>query len=132
MEQQYEKSDQDELEYDDSWAFHFNYSLQEELSKEESKRGWKVYCHCIHGKFRCGSCYKYWPSARVVVLFRYRLRSDRGTVLMRPFGQACRRSGVLPEQGIRKNCYGEREEDGDFGSDCREKACTQGICCQED
>ncbi|KPP69696.1 hypothetical protein Z043_111533, partial [Scleropages formosus] len=22
---------------------------------------------------------------------------------------------------IRKNCYGEREEDGDFGSDCREK-----------
>uniref|UniRef100_A0A8C9U170 3CxxC-type domain-containing protein n=1 Tax=Scleropages formosus TaxID=113540 RepID=A0A8C9U170_SCLFO len=82
-------------------------------------------------RFRCGSCYKYWPSARVVVLFRYRLRSDRGTVLMRPFGQV-QQALLRLFHKIRKNCYGEREEDGDFGSDCREKACTQGICCQED
>ncbi|KAG5842518.1 hypothetical protein ANANG_G00178470, partial [Anguilla anguilla] len=36
---------EEELEYNDSWVFQFNYSLQENLSKEERRRGWKIYCH---------------------------------------------------------------------------------------
>ncbi|KAJ8334345.1 hypothetical protein SKAU_G00399840 [Synaphobranchus kaupii] len=153
---------EEELDYNDSWAFQFNYSLQENLSKEERKRGWKIYCHSAYGRFRCGTCSKTWPSARVIVLFHYRLRSGtaRGTVIMRPFGQACRRCngdfelpGFSTEEvervllkligKIKKNCYGEEEED-DGDSSSSEKvwtkphesslceACSQGICCVED
>lgn len=112
--------------------------------------------------FRCGSCSRTWRSARVVVLFRYRLRDGRGTVIMRPFGQTCRRclddEFDLPgfserdiEQAllrlfakIRKNCYGDEDEDDDDGSACSTKvwtkphesalceACTLGICCQDE
>ncbi|KAL4629381.1 receptor-transporting protein 4-like isoform X1 [Arapaima gigas] len=153
---------EDEVEYDDSWTFQFNYSLSEELSTEERRRRWKIYCHCVHGRFRCSSCSRSWPSARVVLLFRYRLRSNRGTVLMRPFGQVCRnccQDFELPGfsqreveeallslfRKIRKNCYDEEDEDqDDFGSDCSERvwskphesqlceACSLGIWCQED
>ncbi|KAJ8334341.1 hypothetical protein SKAU_G00399800 [Synaphobranchus kaupii] len=153
---------EEELDYNDSWGFHFNYSLQENLSKEERKRGCKIYCHSAYGRFRCGTCSKTWPSFRVIVLFRYRLRSGtaRGTVIMRPFGQACRRCngdfelpGFSTEEvervllkligKIKKNCYGEEEED-DGNSSSSEKvwtkpherslceACSQGICCVED
>ncbi|KAM3858476.1 receptor-transporting protein 3-like [Diretmus argenteus] len=154
--------DDQELDYGDVWNLNFNYSQTDEVTKEERKRGWKVYSHCAYGKFRCGSCSRTWPSARVVVLFRYRLRSGRGTVIMRPFGQACRRcqddefdlpgfSEKEVEEAllklfakIRKNCYGEEE---DYDDDCsvgsekvwtkpHEKslceACIQGICCQDD
>ncbi|KAG7457798.1 hypothetical protein MATL_G00231190 [Megalops atlanticus] len=151
---------EEELDYNDSWVFQFNYSLQEDLSTAERKRGWKIYCGCAFGQFRCDTCSKTWPSARVVVLFHYRLRSDRGTVIMRPFGQACRRCkgdfempGFSAEEveevlfklfsKIRKNCYGEEEEQ-DSDSCSSEKvwtkphesslceACSQGICCEED
>ncbi|XP_071757683.1 receptor-transporting protein 3-like [Centroberyx gerrardi] len=142
-----------ELDYGDQWNLNFNYSQTDKVTKEERKRGWKVYSHCAFGHFQCGSCSKTWPSARVVVLFRYRLRSEtaRGTVIMRPFGQACRRcrddefdlpgfSQKEVEEAllrlfakIRKNCYGEEEEyDEDDESGCSEKVWTKpheaGLC----
>ncbi|KAF7669334.1 hypothetical protein LDENG_00196510 [Lucifuga dentata] len=154
--------DDNELDYGDQWILNFNYRQTDTLNQEERRRGWKVYSHCAFGKFKCGSCFRTWPSARVVVLFRYRLRSEagRGTVIMRPFGQACRRCQdeyYLPGFSqkevkeallrlfakIRKNCYGEEdeEEDRSVGSNkVRTKphekslceACTMGICCQDE
>nr|XP_023659777.1 receptor-transporting protein 4-like isoform X2 [Paramormyrops kingsleyae] len=154
--------EEDELEHGDSWAFQFNYSLTETLTNEERRRGWKIYSSSARGS--CSRCSKQWTSARAVVLFRYRLQSSlcRGTVIMRPFGQACRRCdrdferpGFSPKVvedvllclfgKIRKNCYGEEEEgDEDLGSDSSEKgwtkphesalceACSQNICCQDE
>ncbi|XP_054873624.1 receptor-transporting protein 3-like [Amphiprion ocellaris] len=153
--------DDNELDYGDSWTLNFNYSQTDEVTKEERKRGWKVYSHCGFGKFQCDLCNKTWPSARVMILFRYRLRSDRGTVIMRPFRQACRRchgdSFVFPGfseneverallrlfSKIRKNCYDD-EDDSDGGSAGSQKVftkphekdlcegCLQGICCQDE
>ena len=113
-------------------------------------------------RFQCSSCDKTWQSARVVVLFRYRLRGERGTVIMRPFGQACRRCadeefdlpGFSEEEvdkallrlfsKIRKNCYGD-EDESDGGSSAGSgkvwtkpheaslcEACIMGICRQDD
>lgn len=116
--------------------------------------------HFSHS-FRCSSCCNTWSSARVTVLFHYRLRAERGTVLMRPFGQACRScaedsfelpgfsASVVRETllrlfcKIRKNCYGEvddNDEPGILGYRRRTRpheaslceACAQGICCQDD
>uniref|UniRef100_A0A3Q3X2M4 3CxxC-type domain-containing protein n=1 Tax=Mola mola TaxID=94237 RepID=A0A3Q3X2M4_MOLML len=154
--------DDNELDYGDQWSLNFNYSQTDTVTKEDRKRGWKVFCHRAYGDFRCSSCDKTWPSARVVVLFRYRLRGNRGTVIMRPFGQACRRCGDeefdLPGfsreevekallrlfSKIRKNCYGE-EDESDRGSSAGSakvwtkpheaslcEACIMGICCQDD
>ncbi|KAK5613755.1 hypothetical protein CRENBAI_016647 [Crenichthys baileyi] len=123
-----------QLDYGDEWCLNFNYTQTDEVSKEQRKRGWKVYSHCAYGNFQCGACRKTWPSARVVLLFRYRLRNGRGTVIMRPFGQACRRcqDGEFDLPGfaqkevehallrlfskIRKNCYREKEEESGDGS----------------
>ncbi|XP_067469173.1 receptor-transporting protein 3-like [Thunnus thynnus] len=156
--------DDNELDYGDQWSLNFSYSQTASITKEERKRGWKVYSHCAYGNFHCATCRKTWPSARVVVLFRYRLRSEagRGTVIMRPFGQACRRckEDVFELPGfsqevventllrlfgkIRKNCYGEDDDDDDGSSTSstnvwtkpHEKtlceACRMGICCQDD
>ncbi|XP_008304911.1 receptor-transporting protein 4 [Stegastes partitus] len=151
----------DELDYGDSWTLNFNYGLTDEVTVDERKRGWKVFSHCAFGKFQCPSCQNIWPSARIVVLFRYRLRSNRGTVLMRPFGQACRRchndefelpgfSEDAVERAllrlfskIRKNCYNE-EDDSDGGSAGSRKkftkphekslceGCQMGICCEDE
>ncbi|XP_061112356.1 receptor-transporting protein 4-like isoform X1 [Conger conger] len=152
----------EELDYNDTWGFKFNYSLQNNLSNEERRRGWKIYCNYAYGKFRCGTCSKTWPSARITLLFHYRLRSGaaRGTVIMRPFGQACRRCNgafLLPGFStaevekvllkligkIKKNCYGEEEEDNSYCCSSEKvwtkphesslcEACRQGICCEED
>ncbi|XP_078124340.1 receptor-transporting protein 3-like [Sander vitreus] len=153
--------DDNELDYGDQWNLNFSYSQTNIVTKEERKRGWKIYSHCAYGHFLCASCSKIWPSARVVVLFRYRLRGDRGTVIMRPFGQACRRCQddefYLPGfskkeveeallrlfRKIRKNCY--QDEDDDDGSSASStkvwtkpheatlcEACIMGICCQDD
>ncbi|XP_019119825.1 receptor-transporting protein 3 [Larimichthys crocea] len=138
-------NDDNELDYGDQWSLNFNYTQTDQVTKEERKRGWKVYCHCAYGNFQCGSCDKTWPSARVIVLFRYRLRGDRGTVIMRPFGQACRRcqddefdlpgfSKKEVEEAllrlirkIRKNCYGDEddEDDGSDSSACSTKVYTK-------
>uniref|UniRef100_A0A3B4U9V7 Receptor-transporting protein 4-like n=2 Tax=Seriola dumerili TaxID=41447 RepID=A0A3B4U9V7_SERDU len=153
--------DDNELDYGDQWTLNFNYSQTDQVTKEERKKGWKVYCCRAFGDFKCASCSKTWPSARVVVLFRYRLRSDRGTVIMRPFGQACRScknnmfelpgfSDKEVEQAlvrlfskIRKNIYGE-DDDDDGGSSASSnkvwtkphektlcQACIMGICTQD-
>ncbi|KAM9737965.1 receptor-transporting protein 3-like [Menidia menidia] len=155
-------NEDNELDYGDDWNLTFNYSQTDQITKEERKRGWKVYSHCAHANFQCGSCGKTWPSARVVLLFRYRLRGGRGTVIMRPFGQACRRCqddqfdlpGFVEKEvenalqrlfsKIRKNCYAE-EDDSDGGSSASSikvktkpheaslcEGCRMGICCQED
>ncbi|XP_020487364.3 receptor-transporting protein 3 [Labrus bergylta] len=153
-------NDDNELDYEDQWTLTFNYNQTEEITKQERKRGWKVYCHCAYGHFRCETCNKTWPSARVVVLFRYRLQGNRGTVIMRPFRQACRRCqddefelpGFSDEEvekalrrlfsKIRKNCYDDDSDDG--SSTCSRKvftkpheaslceACRMGICCQDE
>ncbi|XP_036948305.1 receptor-transporting protein 4-like [Acanthopagrus latus] len=136
--------DDNELDYGDQWTLNFNYNQTDKVTKEERKRGWKVYSHCAYGDFQCGSCGKTWPSARVVVLFRYRLRGERGTVIMRPFGQACRRCrddefdlpGFAKKEvehallrlfsKIRKNIYGDEDDDDDNGSStCSTKVYTR-------
>ncbi|XP_075995699.1 receptor-transporting protein 3-like [Genypterus blacodes] len=156
-------NEDNELDYDDNWTLNFNYSQTDTVTKEDRRRGMKIYSHCAFGDFECESCLKTWSSAKVVVLFRYRLRSDadRGTVTMRPFGQACRRCqndqyylpGFTQDKvesalgklfaKIRKNCYGEEDdEEQDSGSGDFEKktkphekslceACKMGICCQD-
>ncbi|XP_064204159.1 receptor-transporting protein 4-like [Anguilla rostrata] len=149
----------EKLGNDDSWEFRSNNSLEENLSDDEKSLGWKISsCRSAHGTFRCGTCRRSWPSARVTLLFHYRLRSEaaRGTVIMRPFGQACRGcSGkfLLPGfsrlqvkmvllkliRKIKKNCYGEEQENNNnsFPSEnVRTKphesslceACSQGMC----
>ncbi|XP_017277963.1 receptor-transporting protein 3 [Kryptolebias marmoratus] len=152
--------DDNELDYGDEWTLNFNYRQTDTVTHDERKRGWKVYSHCAYGNFQCATCRKTWPSARVVVLFRYRLRKGRGTVLMRPFGQTCRRCqedefdlpGFTKKEvehallrlfsKIKKNCYHEEEED--HSSTCSTKvrtkphektlceACVLGICCTDD
>ncbi|MED6276126.1 hypothetical protein CHARACLAT_000138 [Characodon lateralis] len=71
--------DDNQLDYGDEWRLNFNYTQTDEITKEQRKKGWKVYSHCAYGNFQCGACRKTWPSARVVLLFRYRLRNGRGT-----------------------------------------------------
>ncbi|XP_075962353.1 receptor-transporting protein 4-like [Anarhichas minor] len=152
--------DDNELDYGDQWTLNFNYSQTDQVTVEERKRGWKVYCHSSgYGHFLCASCSKSWSSAKVTLLFRYRLRGDRGSVIMRPFGQACRscndnsfkQPGFAMEEvenallrlcaKIRKNCYGEDDDDHSGGSGNRSdnrkphekalcQACSQGICGQ--
>ncbi|XP_047461338.1 receptor-transporting protein 4 [Mugil cephalus] len=151
-----------ELDYGDPWSLNFSYSQTDTLTHKERKRAWKIYSHCAYGKFRCASCHKTWPSARVVVLFRYRLYNGQGTVIMRPFGQACKRCqddvfylpGFAKKEvehallrliaKIGKNCYGEEEDNEDGSSACSTKvftkphekslceACRMGICCQDE
>ncbi|KAL3983833.1 hypothetical protein ACER0C_015458 [Sarotherodon galilaeus] len=149
------------LDYGDPWSLTFSYKQTDKLSKKENKRGWKVFFHCAYGNFQCASCRRIWPSVRVVLLFRYRLRGGKGAVTMRPFGQACQRCqddnfhlpGFYKEEvkeallrlfsEIRKNCYGEEgeSEEGDSGATRRRskphektlcEACCFGLCCQDD
>ncbi|KAM9386148.1 receptor-transporting protein 3-like [Pholidichthys leucotaenia] len=152
------QSDDSVLDYEDRWTLQFNYNtLEQSLSTEETRRGWKVFSHCAHGDFQCTTCMRTWTSARVVLLFHYRLRKHKGTVIMRPFGQACRHCkddfylpGFSEEEveytlervfsKIRKNCYGEEDEEEDEReedsrvSKPHEKAlceaCRMGICCE--
>ncbi|KAI9539914.1 hypothetical protein NQZ68_001847 [Dissostichus eleginoides] len=150
--------DDNELDHGDQWTLNFNYTQGDTLTKEERKRGWKIFCHCAFGNLKCPSCRKVWSSAKVTVLFHYRLRGERGAVIMRPFGQACRschdgtyaRPGFSEEEverallrlwaKIRKNCYGEMD-DNDVGREQPHstnyskphesdlcEACSQGIC----
>lgn len=142
---------EDELDYGDQWTLNLNYTQTDTISQADRRRGWKVFSHCAHGRFKCSSCSKIWSSARVVVLFRYRLRSEaeRGAVIMRPFGQACQRCGDshfyrpgFSQQDvedalnrlfgkIRKNCYGEEdyEDNGSGGFDeVRTKPHERALC----
>lgn len=40
-----------ELDYGDQWSLNFNYTQTDIVTKEERKRGWKVYSHCAYGKY---------------------------------------------------------------------------------
>lgn len=44
-------NDDNELDYGDQWSLNFNYTQTDQVTKEERKRGWKVYCHCAYGKY---------------------------------------------------------------------------------
>ncbi|CAL8238697.1 unnamed protein product [Lota lota] len=153
-----------ELDYGDEWTLAFSYKQTDQVTDEERKRGCKVSNYCAFGNFRCRSCSNTWSSAKVTVLFRYRLRqtAERGTVIVRPFGQSCRscQDDVFYMAGfsedevdntllqlfrkIRKNCYRETQDRSDHATDCtivkktkphrRElcEACQQGICCLDD
>lgn len=151
--------DDNELDYGDEWNLNFNYSQTNTVTKEEKKRGWKVYSPCTFGNFQCGNCDNTWSSARVVILFRYRLRHDRGTVIMRPLGQSCRqchderfdRPGFSEDtvettllnlcSKIRKNCYNDEDEDDSYTCTNEVKTkphkkelcegCQMGICCED-
>lgn len=43
--------DDNELDYGDQWSLNFNYSQTDTVTKEEKKRGWKIYCHRAYGKY---------------------------------------------------------------------------------
>ncbi|KAL3983834.1 melatonin receptor type 1B [Sarotherodon galilaeus] len=121
--------DDSELDYGDRWTLKVNYNKTDEITYEERRKGWKVSTHQANGKFQCVSCKKTWGSAQVRLVFRYRLLGGQGSVIMRPFGQACLRCRGdkfnLPgfdkkevEQAllrqfykIRKNCYHEEDEE---------------------
>ncbi|XP_041867345.1 receptor-transporting protein 3-like [Melanotaenia boesemani] len=147
------------LDNGDKWTLNFNYSQTDKVTKEEKKREWRVCSYHAHGRFKCRSCNKTWPSARVGLLFRYRLRGHRGIVMMRPFGQACRdcddNKFYLPGfemenvehallklfKKIREKCYGEKADKFKPKSTkvltkphetelC--EACLMGFCCQAD
>ncbi|KAJ8267618.1 hypothetical protein COCON_G00127900 [Conger conger] len=148
------------LHYDDRWILQFSNSLQNDLSQEEKKEGWKIHKRSAYGNFRCGACSRGWPSAQVTVLFHYRLCTEmgQGTVIMQTFGQACRRCNKGFEQPafsteevkkvllkltdkIKKNCYGEEGFDNAcFSLKLPTKpherslceACRKGICSLED
>uniref|UniRef100_A0A8C6LZR1 3CxxC-type domain-containing protein n=1 Tax=Nothobranchius furzeri TaxID=105023 RepID=A0A8C6LZR1_NOTFU len=138
--------------------------LLRRVENDETNLQTRIFCYFIilcPLRFYCRTCRRSWPSGRVTVLFRYRLRNGRGTVLMRPFGQDCRRcqEGFFDFPGfseraveeallklfskIRKNCYGE-DDGSDRGSTASDKvwtkphekalceACQQGICDQDD
>ncbi|XP_013765083.1 receptor-transporting protein 4-like isoform X3 [Pundamilia nyererei] len=119
------------LDYGEPWSLTFSYKQTDKLSKKENRRGWKVFSHCAYGNFQCASCRRIWPSVRVVLLFRYRLRGEAKEALLRLFSE------------IRKNCYGEEDknEEGDSGATRRRskphektlcEACCFGLCCQDD
>ncbi|XP_034400937.1 receptor-transporting protein 3-like [Cyclopterus lumpus] len=155
-------NEDNELDYGDKWNLNFSYVQTKYVTQEERRRGWKIYCHSVSGNFQCASCHKIWSSARVSLLFRYRLQRDRGSVIMRPFGQAClscqdntfHRPGFSEEEleesllrlfaKIRKNCYKDGDDYDCVDSSKKTKrftkpheadlceACQQGICCQSD
>ncbi|XP_043542440.1 receptor-transporting protein 3-like [Chiloscyllium plagiosum] len=78
-----------ELQYTDRWTLNFNYKLDANLTPLQREGGWKVYTTSSFGRFEC-PCSNSWSSAHVVVLFHYRLKRHKGTVLLRPFQQRCR------------------------------------------
>ncbi|XP_029370190.1 receptor-transporting protein 4-like [Echeneis naucrates] len=154
-------NDDNELDYGDQWTLNFNYNQTNDLTPEQRRRGWKISSCCTLGSFRCSSCSRTWSSARVTLVFHYRLRGERGTVIMRPFGQICRvcqsnnfeLPGFKSETAkqnllrlfskIRKNCYGDDDDDGGTSPSCTQRwtkphekslceACQLGICCQEE
>ncbi|KAM4771088.1 receptor-transporting protein 3-like [Rhinophrynus dorsalis] len=144
--------------YGHQWILQFNYNLTNSLTQDERQKGWKVSQTNNHASFACWYCSHNWNSARVTVIFHYRLqRNKKGIVLIHPFGQKCRdcsSDGFMKPTfrettaekilsnlilKIRKNCYRE-----DIGSDVpgprqpalrtkpHEKelceACMEGIC----
>lgn len=44
-------NDDNELDYGDDWCLNFNYSQTSCVSKDERKRGWKVYCNTAFAKY---------------------------------------------------------------------------------
>lgn len=46
----------DELDYGDQWRLNFNYTnLTDTLDSAERRRGWKIFCSRLHGKYVCFS-----------------------------------------------------------------------------
>uniref|UniRef100_G3TXK1 3CxxC-type domain-containing protein n=1 Tax=Loxodonta africana TaxID=9785 RepID=G3TXK1_LOXAF len=80
--------------------------LDEKLQPNSVDQGWKQYKQRAFGSFQCSSCQRKWASAKVQVLYHMFLepRKSQGTVLMRLFGQRC------------KKCYRSRFEKPEFSS----------------
>ncbi|XP_043926215.1 receptor-transporting protein 3-like [Protopterus annectens] len=130
----------EELDYNDRWFLNFNYKITNTLSSEKRKEGWKISSKCAYASFCCSRCNRQWHSARVLVIFHYRLREkmERGHVIMRPFRQvcdACKSNGEHYEiprfsedkveeillgllSKIKKNCYREDYHDDGIDSGC--------------
>ncbi|XP_006003147.1 receptor-transporting protein 4-like [Latimeria chalumnae] len=148
----------EELHCDDDWILQFNYRLSSELSNQQRKQGWKVYITSALTNFKCSVCPNSWLSARGRLMFHYRLRSNtgRGIVLMRLFGQQCRKCNAKKYERpkvsdnatwevlvrliskIKQKCYGE-PGNGPGPSTIRKRwtkphesqhceACKEGIC----
>ncbi|XP_069068908.1 receptor-transporting protein 3-like isoform X1 [Pleurodeles waltl] len=92
-------------EHGDTWTLCFNYSLTNELTSEKRKEGWKMFEKPSYGSFTCSNCSHFWNSARICIVFHYRLRerAERGQVLMRPFRQQCRECTSKENQTPRFN-----------------------------
>ncbi|XP_072894915.1 receptor-transporting protein 3-like [Hemitrygon akajei] len=71
------------------WSLNFRYNIVNELDDRQRANGWKIYQTSAFGKFNC-RCSNSWSSARVNIIFHYRLKQQRGSVLLRPFRQQCR------------------------------------------
>ncbi|XP_078062634.1 receptor-transporting protein 3-like [Mustelus asterias] len=146
------------LEHGDKWTLNFNYKLCPDLDPEQREAGWKIYTTSSFGRFDC-RCSNSWSSAHVVLLFHYRLRKNRGLVLLRLFRQGCRKCWNPPEQKpqvprtkienvfdrlipkILKNCYGEKIDNVPRIQQHRKtkphekslcEACALGICCNQE
>ncbi|KAM5163128.1 receptor-transporting protein 3-like [Mantella aurantiaca] len=154
---------QTELEqsYRKTWVLQFSYSLEDTLTHEQRRNGWKISQTTAHACFTCLRCQHFWNSGRVTLIFHYCLgRTRRATVLLRPFRQMCRECNsnffikpTFKEEKIerilenlilkiRKNCYGEDIDIGGYAGDQRvvrtkphEKdrceACDYGLCNKE-
>jgi len=40
-----------ELDYGDQWNLNFSYVQTADVTQEEKKRGWKIYCHSGFGRY---------------------------------------------------------------------------------
>ncbi|XP_056419193.1 receptor-transporting protein 3-like [Hyla sarda] len=121
-----QKKDLEEI-YRKRWILQFSYSLEDNLTEEQKKKGWKISQTTKFACFTCSKCSHFWNSSRVSLIFHYSLgKTKTGTVLLRPFGQMCRQCDydnfinpkfkeenvkVILENlilKIRKNCYREK------------------------
>ncbi|KAK2505090.1 hypothetical protein MC885_001252 [Smutsia gigantea] len=72
--------------------------LDETLQPGWAAQGWKKYQQRAFGRFQCSSCQRNWASAQVIILCHMHLehRKSQGQVLMRHFGQRCRKCSGCP------------------------------------
>ncbi|XP_059844813.1 receptor-transporting protein 3-like [Hypanus sabinus] len=78
-----------EGELSEPWSLNFRYDIVDKLDDRQRANDWKIYKTSAFGRFNC-RCSHSWCSARVNIVFHYRRKQQRGSVLLRPFRQQCR------------------------------------------
>ncbi|XP_053565024.1 receptor-transporting protein 3-like [Bombina bombina] len=115
--------------YSNQWTLQMDNDL-DDLTSNLRQQGWKIYQSSSIGKFMCPSCTHKWNSARVSLIFHYRLNigHEDGEVRLKIYRQKCRSCGnqkmlkaSFEEENvkdvlirlitrIKKNCYYEQIE----------------------